>query len=389
MKNATRIFVILCAGLLFATPIFADGGGSWLLTGPMGETHNGHTATLLNTGKVLAVGGEIFLYGFDLCCSGNEIFDPQTNVWANAAGLNSSRSYHTANLLPDGRVFVVGGYQPGYKTASIVLSSTEAYDPNANVWTELAPLSAPRTNHTATFLDDGRIFVAGGRSQNPVYYNEFPVTTTEMYSVAANSWSVAAPMTISREKHTATRLPSGKILVVGGSLITTTAEVYDPATNTWQVTSPMNQLRLGPTATLLPDGRVLVAGGVFRNDSGYLTSLASVEVYDPATNAWTLVAPMNMARYLHTATLLPNGTVLVISGSSPEVYDPAANTWQYIRPMAFSRYLHTATLLPNGKTLVTGGAFLTSWFVGNPNAEIYNPAGSALFLPVLVKSAGE
>ena len=110
------------------------------------------------------------------------------------------------------------------------------------------------------------------------------------------------------------------------------------------------------TATLLPNGKVLVAGGY---NSGYLTS---AELYDPASGSWSATGSLNTARQAHTATLLPNGKVLVAGGdngsgylTSAELYDPASGSWSATGSLNTARYFHTATLLPNGKVLVAGG----------------------------------
>ena len=139
-------------------------------------------------------------------------------------------------------------------------------------------------------------------------------------------------LTTARRQHTATMLPNGKVLVVGGQndqgrLATT--ELYDPASGLWTTTGPLNNARYKHTATLLPNGKVLVAGG-----TGSSGVLSSAELYDPATGTWTVTGSMTAARQWHTATLLPNGKVLVAGGtgsggalSSAELYDPTTGTW--------------------------------------------------------------
>ena len=183
-------------------------------------------------------------------------------------------------------------------------------------------------------------------------------------------------------KHTATLLPDGKVLVVGGmqsgDITANSAEVYDPVADTWTVVSALNSARGYHTATLLPGGKVLVAGGY----DGSIVS--SAELYDPAVDTWTVVAPLNTGRFFQAAVLLPNGKVLVTGGTSgtysgaelasAEVYDPALNTWTTIAPMSSVHFIHTATLLMSGKVLVTGG-----WNGYNPldSAEVYD-TGSGL-----------
>src|SRR5262249_54910382 len=152
------------------------------------------------------------------------------------------------------------------------------------------------------------------------------------------------------------------------------------------MTGPINSPRTFHTATLLPDGRVLVAGG-YVSSSPYAS--ASAERYDPATGAWTPTGLLNKGRAYHTANLLPNGKVLVAGGSSGifdnptntvELYDPAGTgAWNsFIYSLTTNRTYCHAVLLPNGRVLTAGG------YVGGTNvatsAEVYDPI-SANFLP--------
>jgi len=142
---------------------------------------------------------------------------------------------------------------------------------------------------------------------------------------------------------------------------------------TWTETGSLATARRSHTATLLPNGQVLVAGGIKGS-----TILASAELYDPASGTWTETGSLADARQLHTATLLPNGKVLVAGGqdssfnglASAELYDPASGTWTETGSLANARWSHTATLLANGMVLVAGGGI----FEGSDSAELYDPA---------------
>jgi N-acetylneuraminic acid mutarotase len=153
-------------------------------------------------------------------------------------------------------------------------------------------------------------------------------------------------------------LSNGKVLVAGGwdgNDYQATAELYDPDTGSWTITVSLSTARADHTATLLPNGQVLVAGGV----NG--APLDQVELYDPTTGTWTVTDSLSTARFDHTATLLPNGQVLVAGGADGEfsdqveLYDPASGTWSDADDLGTGHLYHTATLLLNGKVLVAGG----------------------------------
>jgi hypothetical protein len=161
--------------------------------------------------------------------------------------------------------------------------------------------------------------------------------------------------------HTATRLPNGSVLVAGGAIggfesltALASAELYDPSNGSWSATGDMHEGRFDHTATRLPDGTVLVAGGCC--GSGYLEPIVSAELFDPSSALWTATRGMIEARGWHTATLLLDGKVLVAGGggvsgdlSSAELYEPGRGSWTATANMDLVRLDHTATLLLDGK----------------------------------------
>ncbi|WP_437290831.1 kelch repeat-containing protein [Sorangium sp. So ce406] len=247
-------------------------------------------------------------------------------------------------------------------------------------WKLKRKMSAARARHTATPLLDGRVLVTGGQSD--VEANELE-STAQVFDPTSDTWRSLGTVSSARVEHTATRLRDGRVLVAGGSAHTqphdeepfATAAVFDPAEDTWSPVASMSTARARHSATLLPDGRVLVAGGHAAGET-----LAAAEVFDPASGTWTSVPSMSAARHAHTATLLPGGRVLVAGGRAPgevlaaaEMFDPASGTWTSVPSMSMStaRHGHSATSLPDGRVLVIGGGDLERELA---SAEVFDPA---------------
>jgi N-acetylneuraminic acid mutarotase len=383
--GASRLtFSLLClSGCLLLVQPCRAGSIGFENTGSLAQAREYHTATLLPNGKVLVVGG----HGdnpnepiADLASA--ELYDPSTRTWSATGSLTDRRQQHTATLLPDGRVLVVGGNQFAFD-----LASAELYDPATGTWTPTGSLNVRRRNHTATLLPNGKVLVAGG-IQEDLGFGYFTITSAELYDPATGTWSVTGSLATARGDHTATLLSSGKVLVAGGrpsfsgagNPPITSTELYDPGSGTWSATGNLNFGRYNHTATLLPSGEVLAAAG-FANGSIHF----SAEVYNPATGTWRMTGNLSARRAWHTATLLPGNKVLVAGGfgadypfgsyASAELYDPANGTWTTTGSLVTRREQHTATLLPDGTVLVAGGIDRDSTGNGNTHplvsAELY------------------
>jgi hypothetical protein len=285
----------------------------------------------------------------------------------------TARFAHTATLLASGKVLVAGGEL----NFSATTAGAELYDPTSGTWAPTVRMTAARGGQTATLLADGTVLVAGGISGSG---SETDLASAELYHPSTGTWTATGHMAVARDGQTATRLRDGRVLIVGGETcavvgldctIDAGAELYDPSTGTFTPTGSMHDARWEQTATLLPDGKVLVTGGI---DQANGSTLASAELYDPATGTWTPTGSMSVGRGNHTATLLPNGTVLVVGdgGASAEVYDPATGRWTPTGSMSIGRRFHTATLLPTGQVLVAGGD--SSNGIVLAESELYNPA---------------
>ena len=351
---------------------------SWTATGNMVAVLAGRTPTLLRGGDVLVAGGASLGVG---SCSGTsaELYDPASGSWTPTGSMGTRRAGHTATLLPDGRVLVAGGSGgPADNADCGDVASAELYDPRTGTWIPTGSMGTPRSAHTATLLPDGRVLVVGGTNDLGTIAKGYAasLTTAELYDPASGTWTPTGSMGTPRSAHTATLLPDGRVLVAGGLLAPTgsvaSAELYDPASGTWTPTGSMDTKRQGSTATLLPDGRVLVAGGSSVSGVGIgIVVLGTAELYDPRTGAWTATGSMGAERERPTATLLPDGRVLVAGGddfasatfASAELYDPGTGSWVATASMGTPRTGHTAMLLPDGRVLVVG------W----QGAEIYDP----------------
>jgi N-acetylneuraminic acid mutarotase/(2Fe-2S) ferredoxin len=294
--------------------------GSWSVTGGLGMPRLGHTATLLPNGKVLVAGGAPSS-GSDPSLNSAELYDPNTGQWSPTGNLNTGRQGHTATLLQDGKVLVAGGFTGGATNGNcpcfiFVTNSAEIYDPATGIWSVIASLNTERGSHTATVLQNGEILVAGGTNGGiNSDANTVPITNAELYDPRTGRWSVTASLNAPRESHTATLLPDGKVLAAAGDY-TETVELYDPSTGVWSFTGSLTNAGSGNTATLLPDGKVLVVGGGWGG-----SSLNTAELYDPNTGTWSATASPNTGRSGHTATLLQNGNVVVAGGCNDNCFD--------------------------------------------------------------------
>jgi len=332
---------------------------AWTTTGSLPTRHDGHTATLLPDGKVLVVGGDSGAGTGQ--SSSAALYDPASGTWSPTASmLDSGRLWHTATLLPNGKVLGAGGYNTyGYR-----LNDAELYDPASGTWAPTGSMVSAREWHTATLLPSGQVLVAGG------YTGADWLATAELYDPTSETWTTTGSMATGRGQHTANLLQgSGKVLVAGGINGGTSAELYDPASGMWTVTGSMAYGRNDHTATLL-SGKVLVAGG---------WGTSSAELYDVASGTWTITAPMSIARDQHTATLLTTGQVLVAGGetgtgpiqflATAELYSPSSKKWIAAPSMTTARVQHSATLLSNGTVLVAGGGNAGG---GTASAELYS-----------------
>jgi hypothetical protein len=325
-----------------------------------------HTASLLGDGSVLVVGG--------VESSQAERYLPDTRTFQPAGDTGSRRWSHSAAPLPGGAWLFAGGLGfDGPSGPSGTLDSAAVYQ--GGTFSLLATRMATRRyDHPAVSLADGRVLLLGGL---PRPGSDIPASTAcEIFDPALRQFSATGSLALPRAGHTATLLKDGRVLVVGGrdstclftcnAVTWRSAELYDPATGAFSPAGAMSQGRYGHTATLLPDGRVLLAGGTTPDLPD--TDVSSlVEVFDPATGQFSVLGAMLRPRSSHTATLLGDGTVLLAGGltygagensmatATVEAFNPATGLSRLAVSDVTTRYRHAAVRLASGHVVLLGG----------------------------------
>jgi hypothetical protein len=367
-----------CA-VAYGSIALAQSPGTFTTTGAMAASRVQHTATLLLTGKVLITGGNPWSNSPPTSLASAELYDPSSGTFSATGSMTTPREGHTATLLADGRVLIAGG-SPGISGAPD-LASAELYDPATRTFTRTGDMTQGRVFHAATLLANGKVLIAGSLENGSV----------ELYDPSTGTFSVATQLPLSEPQ--LTLLADGKVLAQGLGGDKPSAVLYDPATSTFAVTGQPPYSFPVINANLLTSGKVL--DSTF-DGCGWPEDFA--ELYDPSTGAFT--SKKTTPRRGASATLLSDATVLIAGGgdtffapgwsvgdeSGAEIYDPATDQFSATGKMTENRESHTATLLPDGTVLIAGG-----WFYGSgtaATAEIYHPKVSVP-APLLLSLSGD
>ena len=361
----------LVAGLTVATA--ADAG--WTTIAPTVEKHTAPSSTLRADGRVMiAERGTLGVGQMTVETHG------YGGGWSAEVAPIGGRTAHSATRLPSGEFVFMGGIDVDPTMVSVT-GTIYLYSPRTDTWTEAAAQIEPRYGHTATVLSTGAVLVVGGLRNFCVFGCPPDVVVEEVQLYARGVRLEAAPLLPARTLATATVLPDGRVLVAGGLTdddeVLDDCQLYDPVADTWLGVAPLKQARVSHSATLLADGTVLVAGGA---DPGSVL-LSSAELYDPPPlDRWRGAldpdGPQGFleARAAHSATLLPDGSLLIAGGegdagtlASAERYDPATRAFSAAGALADPRSWHSATLLPGGRVVVTGDQSQLK------SAEMYTP----------------
>jgi hypothetical protein len=336
-----------------------------------------HTATLLDDGRVLIVGGTSVA---DRSLGTTEFWDPATEQFTSGPQLAVSRFGHTATRLADGRVVVIGGFVNVGRDL-LGTRQVELWDPATGTFRAAGRTLVPRSGGLSTvLLADGRVLIIGGADCDVPPVNmearracKRDTLKTEIWDPATESSSMTGPLEEEKDWAAATLLDDGRVFVLGyGGLPTIGAEVWDPATGTWsRGGNPADARTGGGTVTRLPDGRVLIVGGqtgTLNGNEPFPPPLRRADLWHPATSSYSQSGSLEVRRERHTATLLPDGRVLIVGGTGArtddftdlsiaeaEVRDPYSGKFASAGQAAVARTLHTATLLDDGRVLITGG----------------------------------
>jgi parallel beta-helix repeat protein len=244
-------------------------------TGPLGTARWGHTATLLQDGRVLIASGT---GSSDTPLASTEIYDPVAKTFSSSDSLATARRIGgSAVLLDDGRVLIAGG-----RTAGLgVTAAFQLWDPATETFGPEGSMNESRRSHRHTLLVDGTVLIAGGRNATFDYLD-----TAEIFDPTTNTFTYAAgTMQLRRRSQTQALLPSGEVLLAGGitdgRILVSYGEIYDPVTQTFRLIDVLTSHRSGARSTRLADGRILIVGGLSSYRPGELVPTSTVEVYNP------------------------------------------------------------------------------------------------------------
>jgi len=296
--------------------IYEFSTGKWRYTSPMNVPRARHTLVLLNTGKILAIGGL-----FEKSC---EIFDPQTEIWSMTDSLLVARNWggFTTTTLQDNRILVAGGLtQDSLGTPSLFLNSCEAFNPLTEKWTTTSPMNLGRYNHLATLLYDGRVLITGGETNN------FTTSQCEIYNPASNTWELTGSMQEERSDHAALLLSQDRVFVCGGDGMApwqNSCEVYDVNLGIWSYASNMLAYRANPKIYFLDKvDRILILGG----DVLPFSTEDTWEIYDP-----NILQPEFLESFAINQFLVDNNVQLLngnifLAGSEEYDFNPMPYSW--------------------------------------------------------------
>lgn len=317
----------------------------------------------------------------------------ESEVFRAIGTMTTTRFFHTATLLNDGRVLITGGYEtdrPGHSSPEFRHATAELFDPAKGTSSATGDMSQARSQHRAIPLQDGRVIIKGNDLHPPDIYDlqagsfailadapEFgrSVATTILSTgdifvtdeggnagiLDQNTWEFTSSdrMIAPRTNHSTTLLQDGRVLIAGGmnaAGMVKVSEIFDPTTNTFAEAGDLNDERWGHEAVLLQDGRVLIIGGRRGTiEADNVQNVTTAEMFDPATGMFATAGDTGLSS-IDTAIRLPGGRVFLLSGGDVAIYDPASGaTTRTGHGIGQNRSLYTVTPLKDGRIMISGG----------------------------------
>ena len=325
---------------------------------PLANPRYAHQGVLLEDGRVVVLGGytditeDKFIDNWPIYSL--EFYDSKKDSWSTVEPEAHLGYLFLAIQLSNSRLLFVG-FDAKEVGEQIKLSGVvNLFDLTEETWTQMSSPGFLSQLPAMLLLEDGWVMVSivsdSGDSTSP----SSPNNTNEFTILDPDSgkWERTSPNELFNS-HRLFLLNDGRVMALGSVDPYAHAEVYDPATDIWTVVTSLDQFDHREYAIQLSDGRLLAIGQ---------RSL----IYDPATDVWTPVANMAQARIGATLTLLSDGRVLIAGGEHPdgiqqgqfsttEIFDPATNLWTPGPGLSEPRSFHSATLLPDGRVMFAGG----------------------------------
>lgn len=352
-----KIYLIACA--IFAAPGQRLTAAVNTVVGGMSVARRYAAAAILPEGRVLVLGG-----GNDNTPSlaSAEFFDPRSNRFTSAGNMITPRVYHTATALPDGRVLIVGGAMGGQGTE---VSSAELFDPRDSSFRETyGPLTFKRQKHSATLMKDGRVLIACGN-----YWQtggEHWVARAEIFDPASQTFAPTGELVQPQQTCASLLLDDGRVILVGDQL-----QIFDPSTNTFTLVASPYRLRSGIAPVRSPSGEIILAA---LSDDG-----RHVVAFNPNSAKFRDLSPLPFYLISYVPVVRWNGDITLVAGLSEGgasdailTFSTGSETFVQASQTFLPRYAHTATVLHDGSVLITGG-----WDYARSNAtwssaEIYS-----------------
>jgi hypothetical protein len=343
MKRIAGVFALM-AWTLPACGLILGTVGSWSSSTPPPMSLGFASSVVMPDGEVVFVGG------FD--STGQPLtrvlrFDPKGNRWSQAAPLPVQESGYSMAALSDGSVLVAGGGGGGIASDNNLLASSWLYNPRLDAWKRVGDLHVARSGGASVLLTDGRVLIASGTVlvAAPNFFGFG--ASAETFDPRTDSWTLVGSMKVARDRTALLALPQGKALAVGGCSSVTygslrdpvaSAEVFDSVTGAWTATTPLPERRCGSSLVTLRDGRPLLIGGFSPGlQEGPLTDAF---FYDENTRTWTPAG--STVAGASSPILLADGQVFVAAAQvgpvkgglasfvvGGQVFDPASGQWSF------------------------------------------------------------